>query len=117
MSDFFTSKAVGPVTVVEFQTETLMSAHELDQIGAALYRLVDVDGHKLILVDFEKVRYLSSQAIGIVMAMRKKISVIKGGKFVLCCVGAEVHQLLKITGLEKLLTIKPTQQDGLKVFE
>ena len=117
MSDFFTSNAVGPVTVVEFQTESLMAAHELDQIGAALYRLVEVDGHKLVLMDFGKVRYLSSQAIGIVMAMRKKISAIKGGKFVLCCVGSEVQQLLKITGLEKLLTIKPTQKDGLKAFE
>ena len=84
MSDFFTCIAVGPVTVVEFQTESLMSAHELDQIGAALYRLVDVDGHKLVLMDLAKVRYLSSQAIGIVMAMRKKITVIKGGKYVGC---------------------------------
>ena len=94
-----------------------MAAHELDQIGAALYRLVEVDGHQFILMDFTKVQYLSSQAIGIVMGMRKKISAIPKAKLVLCSVGPSVQQLLKITGLEKLLTIKPTQKDGLKAFE
>ena len=117
MSDFFTAEPSGKVTVITFQTETLMNAHDLDQIGAEIYGLIEDGHHSQILINFEKVMYVSSQAIGIIMAVRKKLAVIPKSRLVLCQVGPSVVQLLKITGLEKLLTIKPTTKDGLKVFE
>ncbi|MDB5297988.1 MAG: hypothetical protein JWO31_3971, partial [Phycisphaerales bacterium] len=61
---------------------------------------------------FDKVKYLSSQAVGIVLTLNKKLSQFPGSSLVLCGVGPQLMQLLKITRLDKILTIKPTQAEA-----
>jgi anti-anti-sigma factor len=117
MSAAFTVQHVEDFTVVEFQTSSMMDPAELEMIGAGLYRLIDEEDRRRIILDFEKVQYISSQAIGIVMAMRKKLAALKHGKLVLCSVNAPLQQLLKLTGLDKLLTVKPTQKEAMKVWQ
>ena len=117
MSSAFTVSQVENFTVVEFITNSLMNPVELEQIGTSLYKLVDAQDQRRIILDFEKVQYLSSQAIGIVMALRKKLSALKGGRLILCSVGPTLMQLLKITGLDRLLMIKPSQREALKVWD
>ena len=117
MSSAFIVQQVENFTVVEFQIQSLMDPVELDKIGAGLYRLVDEEDRRRIILDFEKVKYISSQAIGIVMALRKKMAALKHSKLVLCSVNAPLQQLLKITGLDKLLTVKATQKEAIKVWE
>jgi len=103
-------------TVVEFKTASLMDPVVLEQIGQALYKLVDEQDKRRIIMDFEKVDYISSQAIGIILTMNKKLSASKHSKLILCGVGPKLMELIKITRLDRLLTIKPTQKEALKVF-
>ncbi len=102
-------------TVIEFRTASLMDPLVLEKTGAALYRLVDEEDRRLIIMDFSQVQYISSQAIGIVLTMNKKLSALKKSKFVLCGVGEKLMQLIKITRLDRLLTIKPTQEEAVKI--
>ena len=117
MNTAFTINQVEHFTVVEFVTSSLMNPVELEDIGTALYKLIDEEDRRRIILDFEKVQYLSSQAIGIVMAMRKKLAALKGGRLILCSVGPTLMQLLKITGLDKLLMMKPSQREAIKVWD
>ena len=82
-----------------------------------MYRLVDDEDRRKLLLDFERVQYLSSQAIGIILTLNKKLSSLKYNKLVLCGVGAKLMELLKITRLDRILTIKPTQAEAVKVFD
>lgn len=116
MNAAFTVQNYEKFTVVEFKVASLMDPAELDRIGTDLYRLIDEEDHRRIILDFEKVQYLSSQAIGIVMAMRKKLSALKKSELVLCSVNPPLQQLLKITGLDKVLKVKPTQAEAIKVW-
>jgi anti-sigma B factor antagonist len=88
-----------------------MSSLELDRIAAALYRLVDEQHRRRLLLDFAKVQYVSSQAIGMLMALRKKLTLQKGDALILCAVSPALMQLIKITGLDRVLTIKPQLAD------
>lgn len=103
-------------TVVEFRTPSLMDPIQLENIATAIYRLVDVEDHRQIVLDFEKVQYLSSQALGILMALRKKLEKLPHSSLVLCGVGPKLMELIKITRLDKLLTIKPSQKEAVKVL-
>jgi anti-anti-sigma regulatory factor len=47
--------------------------------------------------------------------MNKKLSALKNSKLVLCGVGPRLQELLKITRLDRLLTIKPSQREAVKV--
>src|SRR5437764_10114740 len=113
MEPFFSQRQDHQFTVVEFQIESLMHARDLEQIGGALYRLADDDHRKLVLLDLTKVRFVSSQAVGVLVTMNKKLSNVPGGKLVLCGVGPDIMKLLKITRLDRLLTIRPTQHEAL----
>jgi anti-sigma B factor antagonist len=111
----FTVQQVDKFTVVEFKSPSLMDPLELEQLGQQLYRLVDEEDRRKVILDFERVQYLSSQAIGIVLTMNKKLGSLSNSKLVLCGVGPRLMELLKITRLDRLLTVKPTQREALKV--
>jgi len=116
MSTHFTVQPIEKFTVVEFKTASLMDPMILEEIGQELYRLVDEEDKRRLILDFEKVQYLSSQAIGIVLTLNKKLNALKGSKFVLCGVGPKLLELLKITRLDRILTVKPTQKEAVKVL-
>lgn len=113
MSQFITQQ-YGEYTIVEFTTASLMDRIDLEQLGQDLYRLIDEEDRRKIVLDFERVQYLSSQAIGILLNMHKKLAALKKSKLVLCGVGPRLMELLKITRLDLLFTVKPTQQEAVK---
>ena len=112
----FIVQRVEKYTVVEFRTPSLMDPVELENTGQALYHLIDAEDRRRLIIDFEKVEYLSSQAIGIILTMNKKLSSLPHSKLVLCGVGPRLMELLKITRLDRLLTVKPSQKEAVKVF-
>ena len=103
-------------TVVEFRTASLMDPPLLERLGTAIYKLVDDEDHRLIILDFEQVQFLSSQAIGILLTLKKKLDKLPHSLLVLCGVGPTLMQLIQITRLDRVLTIKPTQKEALKVM-
>ena len=105
MEDIFTHRQDGSVTVITFTTESLMSGTEMERIGGALEAVVDEGGPSFIL-DCTKLRYLSSQAIGMLLGVRRKVVAKKGGKLVLKGVGKQLLELLKISNLHRLFTIE-----------
>jgi len=102
-------------TVVEFMTPSLMNPMELEQIAKALYHMVDTENRRKIVLDFEQVKFVSSQALGIVMNLRKKLATLKHTHLVLCGVGPKLMEVLKLSGLLKLLTITPSQREALEL--
>jgi anti-sigma B factor antagonist len=114
MEHLFTTERVGDVTVVEFRTTSLMNPAELEKLSTALYELVDAGDTRRLLVDFTRVKYLSSQAIGIVITLHKKVSQRDGGQLMLCGVGPSLTNLLKITRLDRILRITATQEEALR---
>ena len=115
-SAHFITQMVEKWLVVEFRTASLMDPVHLEEIGRSLYHLVDAQDQRRIILDFEKVQYLSSQAIGIVLNMNKKLMSLKNSKMILCGVTGKLMELIKITRLDKILTIKPTQKEAVKVI-
>ena len=85
--------------------ESLMSTGDLERIGQSLNRLVDEEHRQNILLDFTKVRYLSSQAIGMLISLHKKLLQAKGSVELLG-VSPQLLQLLKITKLDRILKIR-----------
>jgi anti-sigma B factor antagonist len=113
-SAHFITQHIEKWLVIEFKTTSLMDPLELEKIGQQLYHLVDAEDNRRVIMDFEKVQYLSSQAIGIVITMHKKLNSLKNSKLVLCAVNPKLMELIKITRLDRILTIKPSQKEALK---
>jgi anti-sigma B factor antagonist len=101
--------------VVEFNDASLMDPLVLEEIASALYHMVDAEDRRLIVLDFERVQYISSQAIGIVIQLHKKLATLKRSSLVLCGVGPKLMELIKITRLDRILKIKASQKEAVKV--
>ena len=114
MNPHFTVHPFPKYSVVEIHTPSLMDPIQLEEIGKELYRLVDDEDRRKLVLDFEKVQYLSSQAIGIILTLNKKLTGTSAGgdNLVLCGVGPQLMQLLKVTRLDRILTIKPSQKEA-----
>ena len=102
--------------IVQFRTPSLMDPIALEKIADAVYPLVDEQDQRHMILDFEQVEFISSQAIGIVLTLKKKLGALPHSTLVLCGVGPRLMELIKITRLDKVLKIRPTQKEALKVL-
>jgi anti-sigma B factor antagonist len=104
---------VDKVTVVEVQVGSLLDEQQIDAIGRDLFALVDESDRKLLLVDFAKVRFLSSQMVGTMVELQKKSSAI-GGKVVFSSLRPELQKVFKVTKLDKVLTFTKDYPTGMQ---
>ena len=106
---------IGGVTVARFVDKKILDETNIQHIGDQLFSLVDDDGRKKILLDFENVEYLSSAALGKLITMDKKVKA-AGGKLKLCSVRPEIYEVFAITKLNKLFDIQDDQERALEGF-
>lgn len=69
----FLVKSVNGGTIVTFANpKVVLEARE------PLYDLVEKEGHRRIVLNFENVRFLSSAAIGVLIHLKKKVEAVRG---------------------------------------
>jgi anti-sigma B factor antagonist len=106
---------LGGVTVVNFDTNNVLDALQIQKIAEELYDLVDNKNRRQIILDFTKVRMLSSQAIGMLLNLRKKATAIKG-EVLLAGIRPDLVKVFKITQIDKLFKFFETEKDALSEF-
>jgi anti-sigma B factor antagonist len=104
---------IDKATVVEFRIPSLMDPVQLEMIQKQLFQLVDEQDKRLVILDFSKVEFLSSQAIGIVIGLHRRLSTLPHSQLLLCGVNGKLIELLRITRLDKVLKVKPTQKEAI----
>lgn len=104
------------VTVVNFRDSSILDGVEVDAIGQELYPLVDEKAVRKLVLDFSSVRFLSSQMLGVLLSLQKKIASIKG-RMVICGLRAELFKVFKIMKLEKILTFAESEAKALNSFD
>jgi anti-sigma B factor antagonist len=106
---------LGGVTVVNFDTNNVLDSLQIQRMSEELCRLVDEQDRRQMVLDFTKVKMLSSQAIGMLLNLRKKSQAIKG-EVVLCGIRPELQNIFKITQLDKLFKFRENEKAALAEF-
>ena len=106
---------VGHWMVVQFDREALTDSGVINEVTAAiLEKVVAMPMRGQMVISFKGVEFVSSQMIGALLGIRNKVAA-KGGRLVLCRVGAHLEDALKITGLQKMFEIQRTLRDVVKM--
>ncbi len=105
-SSCFTITRTGDYTVIDFLNASMMDVQELARAQKALEKMVDEQDRRRMVLNFERVQFLSSQTIGILISLSSRIKKLKGGRLIVVGVGERMAELLKITRLDKVLEIK-----------
>jgi anti-sigma B factor antagonist len=89
------------VTVVGFKDASILDVLTIQKIGRELYDLVENKGKRRVILDFHDVRFLSSQALGVLLTLRRKADKAEA-KIVLCRIRPELARVFRITNLDKM---------------
>lgn len=103
------------VTVVTFTDSKIIDSDEIQELGQELYDLVERDNHRKFVLNFSKVEFLSSAALGKLINFEKKVGTHQG-ELILTNIRPEIYEVFAITKLTKLFTIKDDEADALAVL-
>jgi anti-sigma B factor antagonist len=106
---------IGDVTVVNFVDRRILDEQNIQIIGEQLFSLVDEVGRRKILLNFGNVEFLSSAALGKLIALHKKLQAV-GGRLILCNIDDEIYEVFEITRLDKFFNIQKEEQAALQAF-
>ena len=104
------------VVIVNFQNQSILDGASVDAIAADLYTLVDQQAHRRIILDFTSVRFLSSQVIGALLQLDKKIKAIKG-KVVICGMKPNLFKIFETMNLQKILTFAEDEDKAFRALD
>jgi anti-sigma B factor antagonist len=106
---------VGDVTVVRFVDRKILDEANIQELGQELFKLVEEDHRKNLLLNFSSVEFLSSAALGKLITLDKKVKS-HSGKLKLSNIRPEIYEVFAITKLNKLFDIKDDEADALAGF-
>ncbi len=84
------------------------TAPELEQ---AINKVID-GGQRKVLLDFERVTYISSGGLRVLLATAKKLKN-PGDKFGICALSPEVLKILKLAGFTSIFSIYASEGEAL----
>jgi anti-anti-sigma factor len=108
-------ETIKDVTIVTFQDATLLDALRIQNVGNALYDLVDQQQRLRVVLDFSNVRSLSSSMLGVLLTLKNKLED-AGGRVVLCGLAKDLRRLFEMTALHKLFQFMPNADQALALF-
>lgn len=103
------------VVVAYFQESSILDDRNIQALADELFDIVDRHTKIDLLLNFEAVEYLSSAVLGKLIALHKKVATEKG-RLKLCAIKANILEVFKVTRLDKVLEIHPTQEAAMAAF-
>jgi len=99
---------VADVTVVYFLDKRILDEPTIQVIAEQLFRLVDQEDRRKLLLNFSNVEYLSSAALGKLINLHDKLQE-QQGKLAMCSVFAQILEVLAVTKFDKVFKIFPDE--------
>lgn len=95
------------IHLVSFVDQKILDRANIEQLGNELNSLVEsTPGIKLVL-DFAKVEFMSSAALGKLVSLEKRVRK-SSGQIRLCRIRPEIYEVFQITSLDKVFQIHPS---------
>ena len=105
----------GNVTIARLREQRISDGDALRLLLQELTALVAEEGRDRFLINLGSVEYLSSSAIGALIAVRKKARS-RSGVVKLCNLQPDIHTMFTITRMDQLFDIETSEDDALSAF-
>ncbi len=71
------------------------------------------NAHWRIVADFGEVQFMSSPGISLILTLVQDAKAHKG-RLIICHLHEDIHDILRMTKVDKMITIVPTRDDAMK---
>ena len=103
------------VSVVSFHDNAMLDTLTIQRIGRELYEVVEQPKSRRVLIDFQNIRFLSSQALGVLLTLRHKAEK-SGVEVVFAGLRPELAKVFTLTKLDKMFQFFPAREAALRHF-
>lgn len=107
--------ALEDVTLVSIRESSILDGTALETIAEQLYPLIDDQARRKIILDFSRVRFLSSSMIGVLLSLHGKAQAVKG-KVIICGLQPSIRKVFTVSKIDKILEVADTEADALRMF-
>ena len=101
------------VTIVSFNEVSIGTVTDVEALSKQTAHLIEEKKPAKMIVDFERVKFFSSQILGLLLDIRKKLQAYDG-KVVISGINPQLHRVFKITNLDKIFTFYPNIESAVK---
>jgi anti-sigma B factor antagonist len=108
------SKA-GDVTIVTFRDKKILDEAGIQELGADLFGLVEIDNRRSIVLNFANVEFLSSAALGKLITLDRKVKAHQG-RLKLSNIRPEILEVFQVTKLNKVFDIRGEEAEAVAAF-
>ena len=105
-------RQVGAITIVEFLDRRLIDTARIESLGSRVTDLINEKNAVKLIINFEKVEYLSSTMLNVLIALDTAVKR-KKGKLVLANLDPELQKVFTLMKLNKVMTICKTVDDAM----
>ena len=102
---------VGRNLIIRLNCE--LDHHIAEQIRKRIDNIIDTKAIKNIIFDFEKVSFMDSSGIGVIMGRYKKV-VFNKGRIIAINIGERIDRILKMSGIYKIMGKCDSLEEALK---
>ena len=107
----------GRITVGTVRTASVLSTNNVSDFGNELFAHVDKHPKINLLLDFQRVEYLSSAVLTELLRIHRAISE-KGGRMRICGISPVIHEVFQITNLDRIFSVHQEDvETGIQRFE
>ena len=103
------------VKVVSFGAESISGALDVEQVARELREFVLSNEPKRVVVDFAGVKFFSSQILGLLVDVWRKLQNY-GGFFAISGINPQLNRVFKITNLDKIFEFYPDRTGAVKAI-
>ena len=101
------------VAVVSFKGSSISDVEDVAAVSDEIREFIDQSQASRLIVDFEGVKFFSSQVLGLLLDIRTKLQG-RNGKVVISAINPQLHRVFKITNLDKIFEFFPDRQSAVK---
>jgi len=94
----------GAITIIEFLDRRLIDAVQIERIGERILELVNSAAIPKVVLDFNKVEYLSSTALNVLIRVENAID-LKKGELRLSSLDPDLRKVFTLMKLDKVMKI------------
>ena len=105
----------GGRATVGFRSTTVSDMEAVLAASRQIKDYIEKNHPRQIIFDFDKVRFFSSQVLGLLLDIRAKLEMYSG-EVVISSINPQLHRVFKITNLDKIFRFFPDMASALKAL-
>jgi len=97
--------------VISFKQQCITDVEQISAAADHIRDFIDRVKPRLVVFDFENVKFFSSQVLGLLLAARQQLQELNG-EVVVCAIDPQLHRIFRITNLDRIFKFFPDRSSA-----